>query len=44
MKLGGQVGCVARKNWFNFGEDPDLDPIISESDFSPLRVGAKNDT
>ena len=27
MKLGGQIGCVARTNWFNFGEDqiPDLD-------------------
>ena len=30
MKLGGQVGCVARTNGFDFGEDPnpDLDPII----------------
>ena len=26
MKFCGQVGCVTRKNWFNFGEDPD--PII----------------
>ena len=23
MKLGGHVECVTRKNWFNFGEDPD---------------------
>ena len=28
MKLGGHVGCVTRKNWFSFGEDPDLDLII----------------
>ena len=31
-KLGGQVGCVARTNRFDFGEDPnpnpDLDTII----------------
>ena len=28
--LGGHVGCVARKKWFNFGEDPnpDADLII----------------
>ena len=25
MKLGGHVGCVARTNWFDFGEDPDMD-------------------
>ena len=27
MKLGGHVGCVARTNYFAFGEDlnPDLD-------------------
>ena len=24
MKLGGNVGCLARKNRFDFGEDPDL--------------------
>ena len=29
-KLGGDVGCVTRKNCFNFGEDPNPhpDPII----------------
>ena len=25
MKLGGQVGCVTRKNGFGFGEDPNWD-------------------
>ena len=25
MKLGGEVGCVTRKNGFNFGGDPDPD-------------------
>ena len=39
MKLGGQVGCVTRKNQLDFGEDPNL--IIFESDFSPLRERAK---
>ena len=30
MKLGGHVGCVARTNQFDLGEDvnPDLDTII----------------
>ena len=30
MKLGGHVGCIARTNRFDFGEDlnPDLDPRI----------------
>ena len=28
MKLGGQVGGVARTNRIDFGEDPDPDPII----------------
>ena len=28
MKLGGYVGCMTRKNWFNFGEDPDPDLIV----------------
>ena len=26
MKFCGQVGCVTRANWFDFGEDPDHDP------------------
>ena len=26
-KLGGQVVCVTRKNLFDFGEDPDPDPV-----------------
>ena len=32
MKLGGQVGCVARTNRFDFGEDPnpDLNTIVIE--------------
>ena len=25
QNLGGQVGCVARMDWFDFGEDPNLD-------------------
>ena len=43
MKLGGLVGCMTRKNWFIFGEDPIPDPdlIIFLSDFSPLRDSAK---
>ena len=28
MKLGGHIGCVTRKNWFNFGEDLNLDPDL----------------
>ena len=48
MKCGGHVGCVTRKNCFNFGEDPNLDPdtiifLILIRDFSPLRNVAKND-
>ena len=37
------VGCVTRKNLFNFGEDPnlELDPIIFFNDSSPLRERAK---
>ena len=27
-KLGGHVGYVTRKNRFDFGEDPNLDPIL----------------
>ena len=27
-KFGGEVGCVTRKNWFDFGEDPKPDTII----------------
>ena len=29
-KLGGQVECVTRTNWFDFGEDqdPDMDTTI----------------
>ena len=46
-KLGGQVGCVTRRNRFNFGEDPNPDPdtriIKFLRDSSPLRDGAKND-
>ena len=29
MKLGGQVECVTRTNWFDFVEDPDSDTRIS---------------
>ena len=48
MKCGGHVGCVTRKNGFNFGEDPNLDPdtiifFILLRDFSSLRNVAKND-
>ena len=43
MKLGGQVGCVARTNQFDFGEDLNLDPSIFLNDFSPLRERGKND-
>jgi len=48
-KLGGQVGCVTRKNVFDFDFDedphPDLDQIKKfecTSDSSPFRDGAKN--
>ena len=27
-KSGGEVGCVTRTKWLDFGEDPNLDPII----------------
>ena len=37
----GHVGCVTRKNWFYFGEDPNPDPIIFFSDAFPLRDRAK---
>ena len=26
MKFGGQVGCLTRTKWLDFGEDPDPDP------------------
>ena len=26
MKFGEQVGCVTRKNWLGFVEDPNPDP------------------
>jgi len=49
-KLGGQVGCaVTRTKWFDFGEDPNLNPdmrifkFFFLSDSSTLRDGAKND-
>ena len=44
MKLGGQVACVTRKNCFNFGVDPDPDPIIfnTSNDSLPLRDRAIN--
>ena len=38
MKLGGHVGCVTRKNSFNFDADPDQ---IIFCDSSPLRDRAK---
>jgi len=46
MKLGGHVGCVTRKNWFDFGEDPnpDLDEIIIyflKWFFTIVRLGQK---
>ena len=41
MKPGGHVGCLTRKNWFNFDENPDPDLTIFLSDSSPLRDGAK---
>ena len=41
MKLGGYIGCVTTKKWFNFGEDPNPDLIIFLSDSSPLRDRAK---
>ena len=46
MKLGGLVGNLTRKKWFDFGDDPDPDPTsgIFLSDSSPLRDGAKNET
>ena len=28
MKFCGQVGYVTRTNWFDFGEDPNLDPFL----------------
>ena len=40
MTFGGQVGCVTRANWFDFGEDLDLTTRIFESDSSPL-IGPK---
>ena len=37
-KLGGQVRCVARKNGFDFGPDPNTRIInFFPSDSSPLR-------
>ena len=43
MKLGGHVGCMARKNYFIFREDPNPDPdlIIFLCNSSPLRDQAK---
>ena len=26
MKFGGEVGCATRKNWIDFGEDPNPEP------------------
>ena len=44
-KFGGEIGCVTRKTWLDFGKDPDsdLDTRIFLSDSSSLRDQAKND-
>ena len=41
MKLGGQSRCVARTNYFDFGEDQDLETRIFLIDSSPFRNGAQ---
>ena len=45
MKICGQVGCVTRKNWLDFVENPDPDPDqttrIFLCDSSPLRDRVK---
>ena len=39
LRLGGQVGCVKRTNWFDFdeGQNPDPDSTFFSGDSSPLR-------
>ena len=39
MKFGGQVGCVTRMNWLDFGEDPD--PDLTSRFFTIERLGQK---
>ena len=34
QKLCGQVGCVKRTNWFDFGEDLNLDPDLRSLNFT----------
>ena len=43
MKLGGQVGCVTRTNWFDIGEDPDsrISVLLHHWEMGPKLFGAQ---
>ena len=37
MKLGGQIGCMTRKNWLDFGEDLVADPAYQWDNKKQIR-------